>query len=125
MNRRNFLQAIGASCLVALAPITALARGFHSSITIEALREEIQDSLLKFIFEPNDQMTRGAVANDIRVLLARHDVYDYSVICDEQNNTPERIDQCELHADVAIKLSENDNFVYMPVRLHNAQVVRT
>jgi phage tail sheath protein FI len=41
------------------------------------------------------------------------------VVCDETNNTPDRIDRYELYIDIAIKPVKAIEFVYIPVRLKN------
>lgn len=76
-----------------------------------------------FIFEPNDTITRNqvksafeAVLNDI---VAKRGIYDYLVVCDETNNTPDRIDRNELYVDIAIEPVKAIEFVYIPVRLKN------
>jgi len=74
-----------------------------------------------FIFEPNDTITRNqvkagfeAVLNDI---VAKRGIYDYLVVCDTTNNTPDRIDRNELYVDIAIKPVKAIEFIYIPVRL--------
>jgi hypothetical protein len=74
-----------------------------------------------FIFEPNDTITRNqvkagfeAVLND---LVAKRGIYDYLVVCDTTNNTPDRIDRNELYVDIAIKPVKAIEFIYIPVRL--------
>ena len=76
-----------------------------------------------FIFEPNDTITRTqvkaafeAVLND---LVAKRGLYDYLVVCDTTNNTPDRIDRNELWVDIAIKPVKAIEFIYVPVRLLN------
>ena len=76
-----------------------------------------------FIFEPNDTITRNqvkqafeSVLND---LVAKRGLYDYLVVCDTTNNTPDRIDRNELYVDIAIKPVKAIEFVYIPVRIVN------
>jgi hypothetical protein len=76
-----------------------------------------------FIFEPNDTITRNqvkagfeAVLNDI---VAKRGLYDYLVVCDTTNNTPDRIDRNELYVDIAIKPVKAIEFIYVPVRIRN------
>jgi hypothetical protein len=40
-------------------------------------------------------------------------------VCDESNNTPNRIDRNELHVDIAIEPVKAVEFIYIPVRLKN------
>jgi len=76
-----------------------------------------------YIFEPNDYITRRqvqaafeSVLNDV---VAKRGIYDYLVVCDETNNTPDRIDRYELYVDIAIKPVKAIEFVYIPVRIRN------
>lgn len=74
-----------------------------------------------FLFEINDEITRGAVFvqfdSVLGGLLSSRAVYDYIVVCDETNNTPERIDRNELWVDVAIQPTRAVEFIYIPVRV--------
>lgn len=76
-----------------------------------------------FIFEPNDTITRNqvkagfeSVLNDV---VAKRGLYDYLVVCDTTNNTPDRIDRNELYVDIAIKPVKAIEFIYIPVRIRN------
>ena len=76
-----------------------------------------------FIFEPNDQLTRdeikGAIEGLMNDLVAKRGLYDYLVVCDESNNTPDRIDRNELYVDIAIEPVKAVEFIYIPVRIKN------
>jgi len=60
-----------------------------------------------YVFEPNTLFTRTRVKDDLRPLFERaknnEGVYDYIIVCDERNNTPDVIDQNELIIDIYIK----------------------
>lgn len=80
------------------------------------------DALSKpFLFEPNDQQTRDAVRTVFERfmgdLVGLRGLYDYVVVCDESNNTPERIDRNELWVDIAIQPVKAIEFIYIPVRI--------
>ena len=82
-----------------------------------------------FIFEPNDTITRNqvqaafnSVLND---LVAKRGIYDYLVVCDGTNNTPDRIDRNELWVDIAIQPVKAIEFIYIPVRLQNTGAALT
>lgn len=87
------------------------------------LRYQLQTALRPFIFEPNDDLTRAEARNVVQTLLAdiltKRGIYDYLVVCDESNNTPERIERNELWVDVAIEPTKAAEFIYVPVRLLN------
>ena len=76
-----------------------------------------------FIFEPNDTITRNQVKSAFEAVLndvvAKRGLYDYLVVCDDTNNTPDRIDRNELYVDIAIKPVKAIEFVYIPVRIRN------
>ena len=76
-----------------------------------------------FIFEPNDTITRNQVKSGFEAVLndlvAKRGIYDYLVVCDTTNNTPDRIDRNELYVDIAIKPVKAIEFIYIPVRLLN------
>lgn len=80
-----------------------------------------------FLFEPNDTITRNqvkaafeAVLNDV---VAKRGIYDYVVVCDTSNNTPDRIDRNELYVDIAIEPVKAIEFIYIPVRLKNTGAI--
>ena len=71
------------------------------------LAKSISTALKYFLFEPNDGFTRIQIINLIEPFLrdvkARRGVYDYMVVCDDRNNTSERIARNELWCDIYIK----------------------
>ena len=87
------------------------------------LRTVLQPIGNLFLFEPNDKITRDqvkavieSVMND---LVAKRGLYDYLVVCDTSNNTPDRIARNELYVDVAVEPMKAVEFIYIPVRLKN------
>ncbi|MCS7317082.1 MAG: hypothetical protein NZZ41_02010, partial [Candidatus Dojkabacteria bacterium] len=76
-----------------------------------------------FLFEPNDKETRNQVKetfeNFLNNLISLRAIDDYAVVCDESNNTPERIDRNELWVDVAIVPLRAIEFIYIPIRIRN------
>ena len=93
------------------------------------LRTVLAKVAAPFIFEPNDTITRSqvqsafnAVFND---LVAKRGIYDYLVVCDETNNTGDRIDRNELWVDIAIQPVKAIEFIYIPVRLQNTGAALT
>ena len=67
------------------------------------------------LFEFNDDTTRTLFKNNVNPYLrdvqAKRGMYDFLVVCDETNNTPEVIDRNELIADIYIKPSKSVNFI--------------
>jgi len=87
------------------------------------LRKTIQRTAVGFVFEPNDKITRDELKEQIEQLMndlvAKRGIYDYLVVCDESNNTNDRIDRNELYVDIAIEPTKAAEFIYIPIRLKN------
>jgi phage tail sheath protein FI len=87
------------------------------------IRRQLTIAARPFVFEPNDATTRKEIAGVVESLMldliAKRGIYDYLVVCDESNNTPERIDRNELWIDVAIEPVKAAEFIYIPVRILN------
>lgn len=71
------------------------------------LERAVQNSVKYFVFEPNTEFTRTRLKNTITPIfeLAKNTegLYDYLIVCDERNNTPDLIDRNELAVDIYIK----------------------
>jgi hypothetical protein len=52
-------------------------------------------------------------------LVAKRGIYDYLVVCDNSNNTSDRIARNELYVDIAIEPMKDVEFIYIPIRLKN------
>ena len=69
------------------------------------------------LFEFNDAFTRSMFVSMVEPFLrdvqARRGVYDFKVICDETNNTPEVIDSNRFVADIYIKPARSINFIQL------------
>lgn len=76
-----------------------------------------------YLFEPNDKITRDqvkrAIEGAMNDLVAKRGIYDYLVVCDTSNNTPQRIAGNELWVDIAIEPMKDVEFIYIPIRLLN------
>ena len=87
------------------------------------LRKTIQRTSLGFVFEPNDRITRDELKQQIEQtmndLVAKRGIFDYLVVCDESNNTNDRIDRNELYVDIAIEPVKAAEFIFIPIRLKN------
>jgi len=81
-------------------------------LTIEQSLEKASQAQL---FEINDQVTRANFVNIVEPYLrdvqAKRGIYDFLVICDETNNTPDVIDNNEFRADIFLKPSKSINYV--------------
>ena len=69
------------------------------------------------LFEFNDEFTRATFRNLIepylRDIQGRRGIYDFRVVCDESNNTPEVIDRNEFVGDIYIKPARSINFIQL------------
>lgn len=81
-------------------------------LTIEQALERVAQAQL---FEFNDQITRSNFINVVEPYLrdvqAKRGLFDFRVICDESNNTPEVIDNNEFRADIFLKPTKSINYV--------------
>ena len=87
------------------------------------IRERLAEITKPFVFEPNDKLTRDEVKQVVEQLMndlvAKRGLYDYLVVCDETNNTNDRIDRNELYIDIAIEPVKAVEFIFIPVRIQN------
>ena len=81
-------------------------------LTVEKALEQVAQVQL---FEFNDQITRSNFVNVVEPYLrdvqAKRGLYDFVVICDESNNTPDIIDNNEFRADIFLKPTKAINYV--------------
>jgi hypothetical protein len=88
------------------------------------IKKNAQSLLRPFVFEPNDEITRARVTNVSEPFLAdiqaRRGLTAYNVVCDDTNNTPERIDRNELHVAYFLKPTRAAEFIVL-----NLVVLRT
>jgi hypothetical protein len=67
------------------------------------------------LFEFNDSITRANFVNIVEPYLrdvqSKRGVYDFLVVCDESNNTPDIIDNNEFRAEIYLKPAKSINFV--------------
>lgn len=71
------------------------------------LEKSTRATMKYFIFEPNTLLTRTRIINTLTPIFENakntEGVYDYLIVCDERNNTPDIIDQNELVVDIYLK----------------------
>ena len=69
------------------------------------------------LFEFNDAFTRSQFKNLVEPFLrdvkGGRGIYDFKVVCDETNNTPERVDRNEFWGDIYIKPARSINFIQL------------
>ena len=81
-------------------------------ITIE---QAIENAAQAQLFEINDAGTRSNFVNIVEPYLrdvkAKRGIYDFLVVCDDTNNTPDVIDRNEFIADIYVKPARSINFI--------------
>jgi hypothetical protein len=81
-------------------------------LTVEQALEKAAQAQL---FEFNDQITRANFVNIVdpylRDIQAKRGVFDYVVVCDETNNTPDVVDNNEFRADIFLKPNKSINYI--------------
>jgi phage tail sheath protein FI len=69
------------------------------------------------LFEFNDEFTRSQFTNMVEPFLrdvqGRRGIYDFKVVCDNTNNTPEVVDRNEFVGDIYIKPARSINFIQL------------
>jgi hypothetical protein len=79
------------------------------------IKKNLAVTLRNFVFEQNDRITRAQVLGVIRPFLgdiaARRGLTAFNVVCDETNNTPERIDRNELWISVFLQPTRAIEFI--------------
>jgi hypothetical protein len=88
-------------------------------INVRRLFIELEKNVARFskyqLFEINDEITRSsfksAVEPYLRNVQGRRGIYDFLVVCDESNNTPDVIDANEFYAEIYIKPARSINFI--------------
>jgi phage tail sheath protein FI len=81
------------------------------------LEKAIATAAKSTLFEFNDDFTRAAFRNLVepylRDIQGRRGIYDFRVVCDTTNNTPEVIDRNEFRGDIYIKPARSINFIQL------------
>jgi len=81
-------------------------------LTVEKALEGVAQAQL---FELNDEITRSNFVNIVEPFLrdvqAKRGLFDFRVVCDSSNNTPEVIDNNEFRADIFLKPNKSINYV--------------
>jgi phage tail sheath protein FI len=81
------------------------------------LEKTISEAAKFSLFEYNDDFTRSQFRNLVvpflRDVQSRRGITDFLVVCDQTNNTPERIDRNEFWGDIYVKPNRSINFVQL------------
>lgn len=81
------------------------------------LQKTIARAARSSLFEYNDEFTRSSfvslVEPYLRDVQGRRGIFDFRVVCDETNNTPEVVDRNEFVGDIYIKPARSINFIQL------------
>ena len=119
-NRINPVVSFPGQGIVLFGDKTALTSpSAFNRINVRRLFIELEKNVATFskfqLFELNDEVTRSsfkaAVEPYLRGVQGRRGIYDFLVVCDETNNTPDVIDRNEFNAEIYIKPARSINFV--------------
>jgi len=106
-----------------LDPIASALDRVNVSRLINYLVYNLDNLAKPFLFELNDSTTQASVRQAfngyLQNLVTQRALYDFAVVCDDSNNTPDRIDQNQLWIDIAIKPEKAIEFIYIPIRVLN------
>lgn len=104
-------------------PVESALDRVNVSRLINFVRLQAEQLAEPFLFQPNDSQTRLAVRDRyesfLSTLVTLRGLTDFLVVCDESNNTPDRIDRNELWVDIAIAPTRAVEFVLIPIRIRN------
>ena len=79
------------------------------------LERAVGKTVKYFVFEPNTQATRARLVNTIAPIFQfaknNEGLYDYLIVCDDRNNTPDTIDNNELIVDIYLKPVKAAEFI--------------
>ncbi len=88
---------------------------------VNYLRYNLNIIAQPFLFEPNVQHTQNSAQTVMERFLSNlvtlNALYDFIVVCDSSNNTPDRVDNNELWIDIAIQPVKTIDFIYIPLRI--------
>lgn len=119
-NRINPIVSFPGQGIVLFGDKTALSSpSAFNRINVRRLFIELEKNIANFskfqLFEINDEVTRSsfkaAVEPYLRGVQGRRGIYDFLVVCDETNNTPDVIDRNEFNAEIYIKPARSINFI--------------
>jgi len=81
------------------------------------LEKTIARAARSSLFEFNDEFTRAAFVNLVepylREIQGRRGIFDFRVVCDTTNNTPEVIDRNEFVGDIYVKPARSINYIQL------------
>jgi len=81
------------------------------------LQKAVNTVIKYYVFEPNTAFTRtqvNAVLSPVfNSVVNNEGLYDYAIVCDERNNTPDVIDRNEMVVDIYLKPTRTAEFILL------------
>jgi len=81
------------------------------------LEKTVSQAAKSTLFEFNDEFTRAQFVNLVEPFLrdvqGRRGIYDFKVVCDETNNSPQVIDTNQFVGDIYVKPARSINFIQL------------
>lgn len=103
------------------APDASAMDRINVSRLMKYIKRQLRKNTMSFVFEPNDQLTRdnlkAMVDGFLGDLIIKRGLFDFATVCDDSNNTPDRIDRNEMYIDVALKPVRAAEFIFIPIRI--------
>ena len=102
---------------VTVTPPPGIAIGLDVRRLFIVLEKAIATAAKFQLFEFNDEFTRAQFRNLVEPFLrdiqGRRGITEFSVVCDDSNNTADVIDRSEFRADIFIKPARSINFIQL------------
>ncbi len=87
-------------------------RGDSTRLIVDTIQKQVEKCVGQYMFGYNDGITRTSIRKTLGTYLDNiKDIYDYKVICDETNNTPEMIDNNKLSVDIMMQPNVGIDFI--------------
>lgn len=95
-------------------------------ILITTIKQALEEASNLFCLSSNTKNLRTQFCNIVTIYLKHairnKTIFDYHVVCDETNNTPNVIDSNQFVGDIFIKPSLSENFIQLNFKVTNARI---
>lgn len=91
----------------------------------KTISERVVGIVRQYLFEKNHKDVRDTITKDLtnyhNGLVDAGGITDYIVVCDDTNNNQETIDRNELWVDISFKVTDESNYIYLPIRVRGME----
>lgn len=130
MKKRSFLKGLlGVGLAAPIAAVSASPVEQEQDV-IPVIKESLDEILERHVFEVNDGYLRTKVKHDITSFLkgvaaaGKIKKESITVVCDETNNSPGRINNGELHAYIALQQTGQTDWNHISVCIQSSVIDR-